>query len=589
MNAGIIRVNGVVVLVAAFCAAAAGQPRIAAHRGANLMVPENTLSAFAAASNVADMVELDVRQSQDGVLVAMHDEDVARTTDGTGAVAELPLATLKSFVVTGSFYNAAFAGERIPTLAESVSLIKSFATPLLDCKTGTASNYVELLRSLDMVTNVVLMNFDWSFLDDARQIEPAIQVMALGRGVFTVDFLTNLQARGISRVSWSAPDITTAEVAMVHAAGMEIYVYVVDGPAISEVFAMNVDGMITDDPWLARDLRNSRGDGSSVIDQDMISCWTFDDPAFTSSNLVVRDVKGRNPGVWHGTNDMPRQANAMGAAFGNALALDGGADYVAVPPGPFLDIGTNHVTLAMWVTLFQPPSAMAESFGSLYDAANDSYVMYLDRSAKELRFKVVDEQGYAARPGIPENLLTTGVWHHVVGVYDGNAELAFGRTSIYLDGRLADTHIGSDGGYGWHMRGVVRAGQSAAMGRNGVDDHGRVACVMDDVALWRRALDGADIRWIYESGLQGASLRQLMARLAFEQVAGGWDGSSLRLQGQVEYGMTVTNLQFLVSDRVDGTFAPVGGGQVRDLGDNRFEFEAPLPADGPVFYKIVRP
>jgi glycerophosphoryl diester phosphodiesterase len=589
MNTGMMRVNGGMVLVAAFCAAASGQPRVAAHRGASLMAPENTLSAFAEASNAADMVEFDVRQSQDGVLVAMHDEDVARTTDGTGAVAELTLATLKSFVVTGSFYNAAFAGERIPTLTESVSLIKSFATPLLDCKTGTASNYVELLRSLDMVTNVVLMNFDWKFLDDVRQLEPALQVMALGQGAFKVEFLTNLQARGISNISWSAPDITTAEVDMVHAAGVEIYVYVVNGPAVPDALAMNVDGMITDDPWLARDLRSGYGAGSRVIDQDMISCWTFNEPVFAPSNLEVRDVKGRNPGAWHGVNDMPRQANALGAAFGDALALDGGPDYVAVPSGPSLDIGTNHVTLSMWVKLFQPPSAMAESFGSLYDAANDSYVMYLDRSSKELRFKVVDAQGYAARPGIPESRLVMGAWHHVVGVYDGNAGSGFGRTSIYLDGRLADTHIGADGGYGWHMQGIVRPGQSAAMGRNGTDDHGRLACVMDDVALWRRALDGGDVRWIYESGLQGTPLRRLMARLAFEQVVGGWDGSALRLQGQMEYGMTVTNLQFLVSDRVDGAFTPVAGGQVHDLGDNRFEFEAPIAADGAVFYKIVRP
>jgi hypothetical protein len=305
--------------------------------------------------------------------------------------------------------------------------------------------------------------------------------------------------------------------------------------------------------------------------------------------LEVRDVKGRNPGAWHGVNDMPRQANALGAAFGDALALDGGLGYVAVPPSSSLDIGTNQVTLSLWVKLFQKPSAMAEDFGSLYDAANDSYVMYLDRSSKELRFKVVDAQGYAARPGIPESRLVMGAWHHVVGVYDGNAGSGFGRTSIYLDGRLADTHIGADGGYGWHMQGIVRPGQSAAMGRNGTDDHGRLACVMDDVALWRRALDGGDVRWIYESGLQGTPLRRLMARLAFEQVVGGWDGSALRLQGQMEYGMTVTNLQFLVSDRVDGAFTPVAGGQVHDLGDNRFEFDVPLAADGAVFYKIVRP
>src|SRR5688572_5860781 len=54
-----------------------------AHRGGALLRPEETLPAFEHALAVgADVLELDVHASSDGVLVAMHDGTVDRTTEG---------------------------------------------------------------------------------------------------------------------------------------------------------------------------------------------------------------------------------------------------------------------------------------------------------------------------------------------------------------------------------------------------------------------------------------------------------------------------------------------------------------------------
>lgn len=63
---------------------------IIGHRGASADAPENSLTAFAlAAEQGADGIEIDVQLSADGRPVLMHDERVDRTTNGTGAVAEL--------------------------------------------------------------------------------------------------------------------------------------------------------------------------------------------------------------------------------------------------------------------------------------------------------------------------------------------------------------------------------------------------------------------------------------------------------------------------------------------------------------------
>src|SRR5690242_17990088 len=77
-------------------AAKPGRPYIIGHRGASGEAPENTMSAFALAlSQGADLIELDVQMTADGVLVVIHDFAVDRTTNGQGLVKDLTLQDLR--------------------------------------------------------------------------------------------------------------------------------------------------------------------------------------------------------------------------------------------------------------------------------------------------------------------------------------------------------------------------------------------------------------------------------------------------------------------------------------------------------------
>ena len=63
-------------------------PRIIGHRGARAYAPENTLAGIReGARQGARWVEVDVKLTGDLQPVLMHDDDLDRTTDGTGAVA----------------------------------------------------------------------------------------------------------------------------------------------------------------------------------------------------------------------------------------------------------------------------------------------------------------------------------------------------------------------------------------------------------------------------------------------------------------------------------------------------------------------
>lgn len=97
-------------------------PRLIGHRGASAHAPENTLAALRAAAALGvPAVELDVRVSRDGACVLIHDPDLDRTTDGNGRVTAHTLAELRD-LDAGAWFDAGFAGEPMPTLAEALDL-----------------------------------------------------------------------------------------------------------------------------------------------------------------------------------------------------------------------------------------------------------------------------------------------------------------------------------------------------------------------------------------------------------------------------------------------------------------------------------
>lgn len=65
-------------------------PLVSAHRGGVTLAPENTLWAYRHAFAYGmDFVEIDVRESLDGVLYSMHDDAVARTTGSSGNISTM--------------------------------------------------------------------------------------------------------------------------------------------------------------------------------------------------------------------------------------------------------------------------------------------------------------------------------------------------------------------------------------------------------------------------------------------------------------------------------------------------------------------
>jgi glycerophosphoryl diester phosphodiesterase len=124
-----------------FADAACTARLITAHRIATPFAPENSLSALRAAILLGvDIVETDVRLTADGEVVFIHDGDVDRTFDGTGAVDALTLAAIEAMAVhvPPGLPVGDFSCEQVPTLERFFGLSAGRIVVDIDVKDADA-------------------------------------------------------------------------------------------------------------------------------------------------------------------------------------------------------------------------------------------------------------------------------------------------------------------------------------------------------------------------------------------------------------------------------------------------------------------
>lgn len=248
-------------------------PLVVAHRGASSTHPENTLDSFdAAVAAGADVVELDVRLTADGVPVVMHDEDVATTTDGDGPVHELTLAQIKRLDASGG------RGPRVevPTLRDVLESLtgrvgvdleiknmpgeRSFDSP----REATVTAAVALLDDVGFSGPVLISSFNWLSIERARELAPDVAT-----GFLTIAAMEPAAALVYARsakhdyVLPQAPALVVGGAAFVeraHADGVRVGTWTVDdADAIGRLFEMGVDAIATNDPETAVAVRARAG------------------------------------------------------------------------------------------------------------------------------------------------------------------------------------------------------------------------------------------------------------------------------------------------------------------------------------------
>ncbi|KZX57055.1 hypothetical protein A3709_04610 [Halioglobus sp. HI00S01] len=235
---------------------------IIAHRGAAGSAPENTLASIQQAiADGTDWVEIDVQESRDGQVVVVHDSDFMKLAGDPIKVWEGDLARLRNIDV-GSWYDPAFASERIPTLAEVLTVITaSSANLVIELKYYGHDQQLEqrvvgLVEAADMAERVAIMSLKLDGVHKLKALRPdwtggLLAATAIGDITrLSADFLAVNQ--GLA---------SPAFIRRAHKAGKQVFVWTVNDPiSLSHWMSMGVDGVITDEPALARQVLNERAE-----------------------------------------------------------------------------------------------------------------------------------------------------------------------------------------------------------------------------------------------------------------------------------------------------------------------------------------
>ncbi|MBI1327203.1 MAG: glycerophosphoryl diester phosphodiesterase [Alphaproteobacteria bacterium] len=155
-------------------------PKIIGHRGAAAYAPENTLDGIRTAADMGlQWVELDVKLSKDGVAIIFHDDELDRTTNGTGKVAETDFATLQD-LDCGSWFSDSFIGTEIPTLEQALEEIINLnmclnleIKPCPGRELETAEVALDILaRYWDEPQKLLLSSFEAVSLETCKDMAP---------------------------------------------------------------------------------------------------------------------------------------------------------------------------------------------------------------------------------------------------------------------------------------------------------------------------------------------------------------------------------------------------------------------------------
>lgn len=234
---------------------------VTAHRGASLQAPENSMSAFRAAHEAgADFVELDVQRTRDGAIVVFHDGDLMRMGGDPRKVKNLTLAEIQAIDI-GTRRGAAYAGERVPTLAEVIDYARGRFRINIELKynvpdPGLAPAVIALLRQQDFLEDIVITSLDHAALRQVERILPAIDT-----GLIVTAAVGNVTKTDTDFVSLNAARATASLVDQARIAGKQVHVWTVNTPeAMLRMIERDVDNIITDDPAkLVRVMRERNG------------------------------------------------------------------------------------------------------------------------------------------------------------------------------------------------------------------------------------------------------------------------------------------------------------------------------------------
>ena len=243
------------------------ETKVMAHRGASTEAPENTMAAFQKAiDDMADYIELDVQLTNNGEVIVMHDSNAYRTTGVDANIVNMTYKEVKT-LDAGSWFSDEYVGENVPSLKEVLELTQGKIKLNIELKpvdngTALAKNTVRLIEKYNMVNDCVITSFSESALKAVKTYNQEIKVGYILLAAYG-DFY---DMKNVDFFSVNAAFLSKRTIDAIHNSGKQVYAWTVNNKeAIKNLTNKGVDGIITDNPVLARETIYSRDTSETII------------------------------------------------------------------------------------------------------------------------------------------------------------------------------------------------------------------------------------------------------------------------------------------------------------------------------------
>jgi glycerophosphoryl diester phosphodiesterase len=230
------------------------KPRVLAHRGLAIGVPENTLASFErAVAAGAIYVETDVNASADGVAVVVHDPTLDRIVGRPDRVADLTLEQLRSIDLGG--------GVRFVTLQEALEALPGTRFNIDIKSEDVAAPAAAAIVAAGAVDRVLITSFSGArrraaiaalgtrvaASASASEFVPALLLAKLGLTPLVRFALRRVDAVQIPMRIFGLHTTTRRTIDRLHAAGVEVHVWTInDVPVARGLLERGVDGIVSD-------------------------------------------------------------------------------------------------------------------------------------------------------------------------------------------------------------------------------------------------------------------------------------------------------------------------------------------------------
>lgn len=247
---------------------------IVAHRAGSIFAPENTIPALQLAiESPASYAEIDVQQSKDGELYIMHDTNFKRTTGINKNIWDVNSEEINTYDA-GSSFSPAFQGTKIPTLEDMMKTSDGKMKLMIELKkNGHEKNLeartVRLIEKYKFEKQSVITSMNLPILKKIKAINPALQTVYIAPVAYghyyDIDY--------VDMFSVEATFVNSDMIEDIHHLNKKVYVWTVNRDhELKQVLAMNIDGIITDNPELAFYYKQQ---GRRDIFIDEIISWLF--------------------------------------------------------------------------------------------------------------------------------------------------------------------------------------------------------------------------------------------------------------------------------------------------------------------------